>query len=173
MKKFAIALFTLVLVGAGCSSGPQVFEGELYENTEFGFSYNYPEYMDVNVRTSDVRQYNYLGIDLDFFVSVRDIVISDKPHNIAYFYAAKGLTVEQFVDKLKSSSTVIEFKSADQMEVNDLKLTRVLNTTQYGTDKVHYLFNRGSQTIIVSVFIEQEETFDEMILPSLQGIQKI
>lgn len=160
MKRLLISLCALALLGAGCfSQGPVAVEpafdvANTYSNTEFGFAFDYPKEYDVNVRPDDVRPDTYAGLDVDFFASFRDIVRDPKPTNIFRLYALPGETGDGFEAAiLASGSDTTEVTAREEVWINDIDMTRLVNTTDIGSDKVHYLFERDGVLIVISVFI--------------------
>lgn len=155
----ALAIFALfALAGAGCAKAP-AFEGTAYENAQYGFAFDYPTNMEVRTRPDDVRETQYLGIDVDFFASLRDTVKEAKPLNVAAFYASPGLTADMFVSALEASGPGIKVTSRTVEKRGKLSMTKVASTTEAGDEKAHYLFERGNDTVIVSVFLTQDEAF--------------
>ena len=174
MKRLLISLSILALVGAGCFGGKTVEDNTpppnttAYENSEFGFAFNYPPIMDIHVRKESTRPNTYIGMDVDFFASMRDIDRDVKATNIIYMYSVPSISVDEFVEKLEASDEAIKLLQKEEIEINEIKLTKLTNSTARGIDKFHYLFESGDKTIILSVFLMEHELFD----PVLQTIRK-
>lgn len=171
MKRLFAALVLLAVAGFGCTDAAKNGavavdpDATVYENAQYGFSFAYPSTMDVRQREEEVRATQYLGIDVDFFISLRDIVRDDKPTNIAWFYAAPGLTAEAFSAALVASnaSGAVQVTSTEDVEVGGLEMKKVTSTTEMGADKVHYLVDRDGTLIIVSVFIGETSAWDGVL----------
>lgn len=165
----------MLLLGAGCTWGKQEevkpvaspeFK-EKYEDADYGFSFRFPGYMETHLRDKDTRAYKYLGLDVDFFLSLRDTVREDKPISLAYFYAAKGLTTDGFVEAIKNNKD--EVKSIEDVELGGVAAKRIVSTTQTaGLEKTHYVFERNESLIIVSVFLEEEKAV-ELVLGTMSA----
>lgn len=158
MKRLFAAICLIALSGAGCAKSP-VFEGTAYESAEYAFAFDYPSGMEVRTRPEETRDTEYLGIEVEFFASLRDTVKESKPLNVAAFYAAPGLTADAFVEKLVGSGEGIEVTARAKEKHGRLTMTKVTSTTQSGEEKTHYLFERGDKTVIMSVFLYQAEAF--------------
>ncbi|OGL67228.1 hypothetical protein A2856_04200 [Candidatus Uhrbacteria bacterium RIFCSPHIGHO2_01_FULL_63_20] len=158
MKRLFASAAILMLVGAGCAGRPDEDLTE-YANAQYGFAFDYPDGLEVRVRPDDVRAAKYLGLDVDFFASLRDLTKGEKPENIAFFYAAEGLSADTFVQALEGSGPAIAVKSREDLRKNGIALTKITSTTESGEDKTHYLFDRGGHTVIVSEFLYQHELF--------------
>ncbi|TAK03339.1 hypothetical protein EPO34_04725 [Patescibacteria group bacterium] len=161
MKRLLPILSLIVLAGAGCFAPS--FEGTAYENAEYGFAFNYPSDMEVRTRPDDVRETQYLGLDVDFFATLRDTVKEAKPLNIAAFYAVPGLTDDAFAAALTGSGAGIAVTSRESEKRGGIRMTKVVSTTESGEEKAHYLFDRDGKTIIVSVFLTQGEAFSPIL----------
>jgi hypothetical protein len=166
MKRLFIALLLVPVLGMGCVGAGQSPTGETvvtdntYKNAQYGFSFAYPTSVEVHVREDSLRPSVYLGLDVDFFASVRDTVREEKPVNLAYFYDAKDLTTDAFTTALTASDASISVKSTEDVTINAIPLTKIVSTTAVGVDKTHYLFTASDgSTIIVSVFLYEEEYF--------------
>lgn len=164
MKKLALALSALALVGAGCQWGnvEPAFEGLAYENSEYSFAFDYPNTMDVRSREESVQPYQYLGLDVKFFASVRDMVKDTAPANVAFLFAAPRLTADEFYQKLEESGAG-DIQGPKAVKADGLTLHKFTNSTDFGLDKHHYLFDRGEETVIISVFIGEHELFEPLI----------
>jgi hypothetical protein len=179
MKSLLISLGILMLVGAGCFSVgnlPEEYESPFenpntYTNTEFGFALDYPETHDVNVRGDDVRSQEYVGIEMEFFASLRDMVREDgTPENIFWMYAKEGLSVEEFTDALVNTGNGhVAISSTETATYNDIEMTKVESTTEVDMPKLHYLFDRNGTTIVLSIFLHENETS----LPFLESFRTI
>jgi|GEM_PF-2044860 len=180
MKKFTPYLFVVVvavIVGGifyfqpkqTDTAGEEAVSTE-YRNEQYAFSFTHPSEMEVRIREEANRQTDYLGLPVDFFISLRDVEREAKPLNIAFFYAAPGLTVDAFKTALEASDPAsVKVTSTEDVEINGLKMTKVINTTALGADKQHYLFDRNGQTVIISVFLTEEPNF-EPVLQSLKAL---
>lgn len=117
---------------------------------------------EMRVRGDAVRESSYVGLPVDFFASLRDLVRDAKPTNIAYFYAAKDMTVASFSEALVASGEGIEIVSTEQTKLGSLEATKIESTTQAGEPKYHYLVPVKDAMLIVSVFIGESDAFDAM-----------
>lgn len=166
MKRLLILLSAVAIAGAGCFGGSEpaaTFEGTAYENETFGFAFDYPSNMEVRNRPEEQWDYSYVGKDTKLFASLRDTVITENVDTIAYFLAAPDLSVDDFVAGLEASDEAINVTSREELKVNDLEYTKLVNTTAFGQDKAHYLFELEGQTIIVSIFLFQDEPFEPLL----------
>ncbi len=165
---FALLLTTVLLTGFGCApkaDAPIATPGQtVYENAEYGFALTYdPTVTEVKPRPDDVREDMYLGLPVDFFVSIRHFVPNEKPENLAYVYTAKNLSVEGFTKALTASDPAnVKIISTGEETVNGVTFTKVLSTTAALDDKTHYLWIKGDTTLIFSVFLTQEELWQEV-----------
>lgn len=170
MKRAFIALALVALTGFGCSPAPTNDQADTstaagpYENSQYGFAFTYPDNMEVHVRSDDTRQTEHVGIPVDFFASLRDTKREDKPVNLAYFYAAPNTTTEQFVAALEASDPAVKVKSQESVTINDIAMTKIVNSTAVGTDKTYYLFDgKDGSKVIVSVFLNEDQNFDPVL----------
>ncbi|MFH1404710.1 MAG: hypothetical protein ABIH21_01270 [Patescibacteria group bacterium] len=163
MKKIFIIVAMLVFAGAGCiyseHSGSINDFPNTYENQEFGFSYGYPQNMDIHVREGENRVFNYMNQDVDFFGSLRDLSRSERPDNIIYMYAVDGAVSDKFEQIITDSGLSEGIVSNEVMKVNNLKVRKIVNNTQSQDEKAHYIFENNGKTIIFSVFIGEDERF--------------
>lgn len=175
MRRFFAALAILAVAGFGCTKAPDAPavdpNATVYENTQYGFSFAYPENMDARQRPEEDQPTPYLGMETNFFLSLRDMVRDDKPTNIAWFYAAPGLTADGFVEALSASnaSGAVQVKSTEDVTVNGLEMKKVTSTTEMGTDKTHYLIEREGTLVIISVFLSETSAW-EPVLATMRGI---
>lgn len=158
MKRLIALAAFIALAGAGCAKAP-AFDGTAYENAQYRFAFDYPANMDLRTRPDDVRQTQYAGIDVDFFASLRDTAKEAKPLNVAAFYAAPGLSADAFEERLEASGAGIEVTARAQEKHGKLSFTKVVSTTESGEAKTHYLLERDGHTVVISVFLSQEEAF--------------
>ena len=168
MKRLFAALAIVAVAGFGCAKTPErpVLDPNMtaYENADYGFTFAYPSNMEVRQREGENRASQYLGFDVDFFISLRDTVREKDATNIAWFYAAPGLSADAFTAALVASNPdgVVEVKSVEDVVMNGLQLKKVTSTTEMGTDKAHYLFDRNGTLIIVSVFLGEETAWNDV-----------
>ncbi len=179
MLKHLLASLSLIAVaGFGCRSFPlspstapaETEQSTGYQNSQYGFGFDYPKSMDVHNRTDETRATDYLGMNVDFFVSLRDIVMDTKPTTIAYFYAVTpAITADGFKISLEATNPngAVKVTNVEDVTVNGIAMKKVTSTTEMKQDKTHYLFDTNGSTIIVSVFLNQESAF-EGVLPSFQ-----
>lgn len=178
MKRFLATLAVISLVGFGCVGGESVPTGGAvatstdtrYENAQYGFALDYPRNIEARVREEDTRQTKYLGLDADFFLSIRDVDREDKATTLAYFYAIPGMTTDLFTSALTASNAegAITVKSVEDVEINGVMMKKVVSTTELGSDKTHYLFDGNGTPVVVSVFLEEQEAFE----PIFQSIER-
>ncbi|MBU0646075.1 hypothetical protein KJ611_01185 [Patescibacteria group bacterium] len=166
MKKLIIVLSVLALIGAGCNWGKSepAFVGTAYENSEYSFAFDYPETMDVHSRDPGLQPYKYLGMDVQFFASVRDVVKDAQPTNLAFLLASPRLTADDFRAKLEASGAA-DLQEVETVKINDLTMYKFTNATAMDPEimKYHYLFDRGDQTIIISVFVGEFGPFEPVL----------
>lgn len=141
-----------------------------YSNDEYNFTFSYGNDFNAKTREEDNRDFEYLGEDVDFFLSFRDVVSDKKPVSIAFFYALPGGDMERFETMVNDSDKAGEVKRTESMDVNGIDVTKVISSTAAGTDKTHYLFKRGDVLIISSVFLNQEDSF-EQVLETLRSVE--
>lgn len=141
-----------------------------YTSDEYNFAFSYGNDFNAKTREEDNRDFEYLGEDVDFFLSFRDVVSDKKPVSIAFFYALPGGDLERFETMVNDSDKAGEVKRTESMDVNGIDVTKVVSSTAAGTDKTHYLFKRGDALIISSVFLNQEDSF-EQILETLRSAE--
>lgn len=169
MKRLFAALAILAVAGFGCVAKQEEVavdpNATVYENAQYGFSFAYPSNMELRQREEEVRADEYLGIQVDFFASLRDTVMDTKPTNVAWFYAAPGLTTDAFAAALVASNAdgAVQVKSMEDVTVNGLAMKKVTSTTEMGKDKTHYLVDRDGTMLIVSVYLMQEAAWDEVL----------
>lgn len=173
MKRLFFVATMFVLLGVGCTSSQKTYQpgkdSLIYYNPEYAFVLNHAQGIEVRNRAQDVRAFKYVGLDVDFFASIRDLVSSKEPESYAYLYAAQGLSVEAFVQALDASDPSVEILSVEKMPINDLSVTHVTSTTQAQIDKHHYLFETDGMTVIISEFLHKQEAFE----PILKSLRKI
>lgn len=167
MNRIIAVMALLVLTGAGCHNLSTTYDPEFettpYFNEEFGFAFDHTADYDINERAQEHRPFSYIGLDVDFFASLRNLVIASSPESVAYLYAAPGLTVEQFVNALEASDDLTEVVSSETTKTNDLQVTEVVSTTQAETNKSHFVFDRGGTLIIISKFLHTDEYVDPIV----------
>ena len=169
MKKLLIAAALVALVGFGCAKAPgatnssETSDGPTsYENAQYGFSLTIPKGVEMRDRLESTRKGTYLGMDVDYFASLRDLVRDAKPTGLASFYAVPPMTPEAFATVLEASNAngAVKVTSSEDVTVNGVSMRKVVSTTEMGTDKVHYLFDAKGATIIVSQILSEETEFD-------------
>lgn len=169
MKKLLALVALLALTGFGCAAktdGPAPLANtQTYTNTQYGFSVMYPENDEIRVREEDVRADKYLGRDVDFFASLRDLKRpkENAPFTLAYVYAAKGMSVAAFKQALEESGKDIAVKSTKEVKMNGVKMTKVTSTTDSGVDKIHYLLDRNGTLVIFSISISQDAVVEAIM----------
>lgn len=171
MKRLAILIGALALMGAGCASAPEAaFEGNAYENTEFHFAFDYPLDHDVHVRPTETRPRDYLGEERDFFLSLRDLEREGEnaPLSIAFFYSVPNMTAEDIKTAVIDSGISTEIKEESTQVLNGITFTKIVSDTQLSddeitVDKVHYLFGEGEDAILISIFIGEDDGFQPML----------
>ncbi len=171
MKKLLIAAALLALVGFGCAKVPTAMSdaipegGKAYENAQYGISLALPKDVEMRQREDAVRTAKYLGLDVDFFASLRDTVREEKAVNLAFFYAVSKMSTDEFAKALEASGTngAVKVKSTEDLTINGVAMKRITSTTEMGEDKVHYLFDAKDSTIIVSEFIGENEEFEPIL----------
>lgn len=163
MKKFLLVLSIFAVAGFGCANGPGGTDGiGPYVNSDYGISMTLPTDVEVRTREDENRPTKYLGLDADFFASMRDTVRDEKATNLAYFYAVSKLSADDFAKALEASNAAgaVKAKSIEDVTINGILMRKVTSTTEMGEDKIHYLFDAKDKTIIVSQFIGEEKEFD-------------
>lgn len=131
-----------------------------YENREYGFSLAYPNNLELRSRPGEDQETVYLGLPVKFFASLRDTARGKEPENIAYFYAAENVTLEQFQGALAASNAPnTTIKETTDVSQGGLAMKKVVSTTAMEIDKIHYLFWQDSTLIIFSQFLQEEEAF--------------
>lgn len=170
MKRLLATLAVISLVGFGCVGGESVpvdgaeatSTGTRYENAQYDFALDYPVNIEARVREEEDRQTKYLGLDADFFLSIRDVDREDKATTLAYFYAIPGLTTDAFTSALTASNAegAITVKSVEDVEINGVEMKQIVSTTEVGSDKTHYVFDGDGTPVVASVFLEEQEAFD-------------
>ncbi len=168
MKKLLIAAALLALAGFGCAKAPAATSGTVpeggraYENAQYGIALTLPKGVEMRQREDAVRQTKYLGLNVDFFASLRDLVHDAKPTNLAFFYAVPKLSTDDFAKALEASGAngAVKVKSTEDVTIGGIAMKKITSTTEMGEDKVHYLFDAKDSTVIVSEFIGQEKEFD-------------
>ena len=170
MKKLLAIAALLVLAGFGCAKAPAedptATFTETYENAQYGFSLRHPENVEVRVREEENRKDTYVGKDADFFASIRDLkrVGETAPINLAYVYAMPHLTPAQFKQALLEANADSAVKELAPVQMNGITVQRMVNTTQMGEDKIHYLLERADGTLVVfSVFIGEEPNLKPLL----------
>lgn len=168
MKKLFAMVALLALSGFGCVKTPPVaVEAKpiAYNNAEFGFGFDYAEHDEMRERPADVRADTYLNRPADFFASLRDNKRAgeEKPVNLAYFYAIKDMKPAQFKQALLESGDNVAVKSMEPATVNSVTFTKVVSTTDLGIDKIHYLLERNGTLLVFSVFICEDQNFEDIL----------
>lgn len=149
-------------------SGPGVFtvpaDQQAYTDADHGFAIDYPKTWNLNTRSTDVQDSDYLGLKTKFFISIADPTKSDKPETIARFYAADGVTVDQFTSALLASDPGnITIKETTDVTENGLPMKKIVNTTASGVDKTQYVFLHDQTLVIVSVILQQDDAFAPLL----------
>ncbi len=170
MKRLLISLlFVPVLVGWGCTPKPPSAPPEktaTYTNSEYGFAFEYPvERMETRDRPQGENRLNpYVGMDMDFFMSVRDITpkANGQAWNIVNFFAVKDLGVEAFVRALDGGPGV-DILSQETLTIGQVPMTKIVSTTPAGIDKHDYLFSSKGSRIIVSIALAEHGNFEPVL----------
>ncbi len=170
MKKLLIALSIVVLAGFGCAKAPAETDGPSadgswpYINNDYGLQMTLPTGVEVRTREDENRKTEYLGLDADFFASLRNTVRESKATNLAYFYAVPKFSADNFAKALEASNATgaVKAKSIEDVTINGIAMKKITSTTEMGEDKIHYLFDAKDSTIIVSQFIGEEAEFDRI-----------
>ncbi len=168
MKKLFAAIALIALTGFGCattqSSAPAGEKSSTYQNTQYGYAFDYPEHDEVHVRDEAVRPDLYLKHPVDFYASLRDAhrPKEEKPVNLAYFFAAKDWTLAQFKQALLESGPNVAVKSMEPVVINHVTFTKVVSTTDLGIDKIHYLLDRNGTLLVFNVFIREDANFENV-----------
>lgn len=163
MKKLLIALSLVALAGFGCAKGPVATnESPSAVANDYGIEMTLPDGVEMRAREDKNRATEYLGLEADFFASLRDTVRDEKATNLAYFYAVSKISADDFKAALEASNATgaVKAKSIEDVTVNGIAMKKVTSTTEMGEDKVHYLFDAKDKTIIVSRFIGEETEFE-------------
>jgi hypothetical protein len=169
MKKLLIALTIVVLAGFGCTKAPAAETGGPsadgswpYMNADYGFQMTLPPGVEMRQREEENRPMKYLGLDADFFASLRDVERESKATNLAFFYAMPTMSTEDFAKALEASDATGDVKvtSTEDVTINGIAMKKVTSTTEMGEDKVHYLFEAKDKTIVVSRFLNEEVAFE-------------
>lgn len=173
LKRLFASLTVIVVLGFGCTStitpkaeSPAEELSTGYQNSQYGFGFDYPKSMDVHNRTDETRATDYLGMNVDFFVSLRDVVMDTKPTTVAYFYAVTPqITSDTFKASLEASSPngAVKVTNVEDISINNIDMKKITSTTEMDQDKTHYFFQQADSTIIVSVFLNQEALFDGVV----------
>jgi hypothetical protein len=179
MKFFSFFFIGMILflglLGSGCPrlsqkdetpSNPATQKDFTYQDSLYGFIFDYPSGVEMKPRPIEIQDTDYLGIPMKFFASLRDYRQGgESPENIFFFYAAnKDLTIDDFTKALIASDpTSITISQTQSFEQGGLSLTKIINTTASGVEKTHYLFWQNGQLIVLSQFLHQTEVADSMI----------
>lgn len=171
MKKLLAVGALLAFAGFGCAKPAPapvavVAFPVLYQNVQYGFSFRHAEDIDVRVREEQNRKDTYAGKDADFFISVRDLVREGEkePLNLAFVYAFPHLTPAQFKQVFLEANPNAAVKDLAPVTLNGVAMQRMVNTTDMGTDKIHYLLERADGTLVVfSVFIQEEDNLKPIL----------
>ncbi len=169
MKKLIAIAALLALTGFGCAKpaeDPAAGFSETYRNEQYGFGFRHAPDINVRVREEENRKDAYVGKDADFFVSIRDVVREGEkePLNLAYVYAIPNLTPAQFKQAFLESNPDSAVTDLAPATFNGVTLQRMVNTTQMGEDKIHYLLPRADGTLIIfSVFIREEDNLKPIL----------
>lgn len=171
-SKLFFVLAVIVIAAAGIygymsatndtNNGPEEVDQELsntYESPDYNFGFAYSNDYNANKRKEENRDFEYLGEDVDFFLSFRDMVSDKKPVSIAFFYALPGGDVEQFEQMINDSDKAGEVTAVNDLDIGDLGVKEVVSSTAAGIDKTHYVFEREGGLIVISVFLNQKEAF--------------
>lgn len=169
-KSFSLLPFILIaltLTAFGCQkfggASPKVNVPDgwaTYKNTDYNFSLSYPEKIEVNQRSVDNLAATYVGLSGKFFISIRDTEREDGVATLAQFYAFSDVSVEQFSEGLVASDPgSITIKETTEVEQGGIAMKKIVSTTALGVDKIHYLFERGGNLIVVSIVLGEEEAF--------------
>lgn len=163
LKRLLASLTLLAVAGFGCAA-PVPLDTTAYVNEQYGFSFGYPSNIEVRVREEENRETQYLGLDADFFASVRDTVRDKKATNIFFLYALPGATVDSFTAALAASNPdgTVQVTSVEDVEANGFEAKKVISTTEMGRDKTHYLFEADGALVVASVFLTEEAVFETM-----------
>lgn len=169
MKKlFAIAAL-LALAGFGCTTpaaeDPTATFTETYQNSQYGFSLRHAPDINFRVREEENRKDTYVGKEADFFLSIRDTVRvgETEPLNLAFVYAIPKLTLTQFKQAFLEENPNAAVTALAPVTMNGVELQRMVNTTDMGADKIHYLLERNGSLVIFSVFIQEEDNLKPIL----------
>ena len=163
MKQLLLTCSLILFVGFGCSKPETAVIQNLttYQNTEYGFAFDYDGAKFEAVPSVDRKQKMY-GLDADLFASLRDNS-RGQAFNIINFYAKEGLTSGDYVKAIEASGPNNKVKSQIQVTKGKIRMMEIVSSTDSGTDKDHYLFDRNGTTIVLSIAIQEEGTNTPML----------
>lgn len=169
MHKLFATLALVSLVGFGCVvnevPAPAASTTTMYVNQQYGFTLEHSQDVEAKDREEKNRATKYLGLDVDFFVSIRNMVRDEKPSSLAFAYAVPGLTVDAFTAALVASDPTgaVAVTSVEDVTEGAVTMKKITSTTQVGSDKIHYLWDDRGTTIVFSVFIGEDVEFDPIL----------
>lgn len=168
MKKLLAVAALLALAGFGCTKPAEDLTAtftETYQNSQYGFSLRHAPDINFRVREEENRKDTYVGKEADFFLSIRDLVREGEtePLNLAYVYAIPGMISVQFKQAFLETSPDSAVTDLSSATFNGVALERMVNTTQMGEDKIHYLIERNGSLVIFSVFMREEENLKPIL----------
>ena len=155
-----------IAVWATMSSPPTPLEESApttiaYQNTEFGFAFDYPTSREAKSREPDVQDSSFLDLDAKFFLSLRDTTREEKPVTVARVYSIESVSLEQYTIALEASDPGnITVKETSDLTQGGLAMKKIVNTTAIGIDKTQYLFWKDSTLVVIEVILQEEPAFD-------------
>src|SRR3989338_11021703 len=163
MKQLLIACSILLLAGFGCTKPavPAIQNANAYKNMEFGFAFDY-DGSKYEAVPSIAREQKMYGLDADLFASLRDNSRGN-PFNIMNLYAKKGMTAGDYRRAVEASGPNNKVKSQTEVTKGKIRMMEIVSSTDSGTDKYHYLFDRNGTTIVLSIAIQEEGTNTPML----------
>ena len=165
MKRFLLIVGALAILGAGCvkATTPSAMSGA-YRQPDYGFAFQYPaETMDAHERASAIQDFAYLGLPVKYFVTLRDTVRDMGATNLAAFYAAENLSTDAFIEALVASGAKREDVAQEAVKNGEIAMTKVTSPTESGETKTHYLFDHSGKTIIILVYLFEDEAFKPVL----------
>ena len=165
MKRFFLLACAVALLGAGCSkpATPSTMTGS-YAQPAYGFAFQYPtETMDVHERAQAIQDFAYLGLPVKYIATVRDIVRDTSATNLAAFYVAERMHTDAFIEALVASGAKKEAITKEDETGGKIPMVKITNSTESGETKTHYLFDHGDKTVIVSVYLFEDDVFKPVL----------
>ena len=171
MKRIAIFLLALILVGQGCAQNSSSRtranvpdSWSQYTNQELGFEFYYPPSTAVQERDAQNRpNANFAGIEGLVIASLQEISRSENAETYAFVYLLEDTDLDALRAATNAQGEGFEITGEEAFMQAGLNVIAITNMTPIGREKTTYVLDVPEGLIVFSVFLGEQETFEEVL----------